>query len=393
MMSRKTLLLAAIILALACAPAMGERSIVIPDLSIKPFDIPDNMAMEYVRGMGFGWNLGNAMDATANGNFHGDDLDLEGWWCRVKTTKGVFEALRDKGFSTVRIPVSWHDHVSGDGYIINEAWMDRVQQLVDWALECDLRVILNTHHDNEAAFCYPDEAHMDNSLSYMTNLWRQIAERFRNYDDRLIFESMNEPRLAGTEYEWWFNPGSETCREAAECVNRLNQAFVDTVRVAGGWNTLRYLMVPGYDASLAGADPAFFRLPEDRANRLIVSVHAYIPYSFALDTQGISSFSLRNPSQTGEIDELMNRLYERYISQGVPVVIGEFGALNKNNLQDRVDLTAYYVASASARGIPCVWWDNNIIDGNGERFGLLNRATLEWSFPEIVETAMKYALR
>nr|AIF25910.1 putative cellulase [uncultured bacterium Ad_010_C07] len=283
--------------------------------------------------------------------------------------------------------------MSGEDFVINEAWLDRVQELVDWALECGLHVIVNTHHDNFKAYYYPDEEHLDGSIRYVTAIWTQVAARFADYDERLIFESLNEPRLAGTNHEWWFEADSAECMAAAECINRLNQAFVDTVRASGGVNATRYLMVPGYDAAPANTVPEIFRLPEDSAdNRIIVSAHAYLPYSFALDTKGGSEFSIRNLQQTGEIAMAMNGLYERFISQGVPVVMGEFGALNKDNLQARVDLTAYYVASASARGIPCVWWDNHAFHGKGENFGLLDRRTLEWPCPEIVEAAMRYAL-
>ena len=391
---KKTLcrVLCALLLCAVCAPAMGEESIVIPEVTVKQFDIPDNEAMAFVRGLGMGWNLGNTMDAYDD-HFRGDPMDLEGYWCGVKTTKAMFEALAAQGFSTVRVPVSWHNHVSGEDYAIDEAWLSRVQQLVDWALESGLNVIVNTHHDNVKGFYYPDEEHLEESTRYMTAIWSQVAARFQDYDERLIFESMNEPRLAGTNHEWWFEAGSAECLEAAECINRLNQAFVDTVRQSGGLNAARYLMVPGYDAAPANTDPAVFRLPEDTAdNRVIVSAHAYLPYSFALDIKGVSSFNMKNLTQTGEIGTALNRLYDWYVSQGIPVVMGEFGALNKDNLQDRVDLTAYYVAGASARGIPCFWWDNNAFSGSGENFGLLNRRTLEWPFPEIVEAAMRYAL-
>ena len=384
------LLLCAVMLCAACA--LGEGDIVIPDVTVKQFEIPENEAMAYLRSLGFGWNLGNTMDATDD-HFYGDDLNLEGYWCKVKTRKEMFEALRDKGFSTVRIPVSWHNHVSGDDFAVNPAWMDRVQQLVDWALECDLHVIVNIHHDNSKDFFYPDAEHFDASLKYLSAIWSQMAERFRDYDDRLILESMNEPRLVGTDHEWWFERGNAECMEAADCINRFNQAFVDIVRASGGNNATRYLMVPGYTASPANTDAKFFTLPNDSAdNRIIVSAHAYLPYSFALDIKGGSHFSIKNLQQTGDIGTALNGLYERFISRGIPVVMGEFGALNKQNLQDRVDLTAYYVASASARGIPCVWWDNNEFNGSGENFGLLDRRTLEWPFSEIVDAAMKYAL-
>ena len=393
MLKRMLGALVALLLCMAAIPALGEGEIVIPDVKVKQFDIPDNEALAFTRGLGMGWNLGNTMDAHDE-RYYGDPMNLEGYWCGVKTTKAMFESLAEHGFKTVRIPVSWHNHVSGEDCAIDEAWLDRVQQLVDWALECGLNVILNTHHDNIKGYYDPDEEHLEESLRYITSIWSQVAPRFSDYDDRLILESLNEPRLAGTDHEWWFEQGNAECMAAAECINQLNQAFVDAVRAGGGHNATRYLMVPGYDAAPGNANPAFFRLPEDSAdNRIIISAHAYLPYSFALDIKGVSEFSMKNLQQTGEIGTALNTLYERWISQGIPVVIGEFGALDKDNLQDRVDWTAFYVAGASARGIPCVWWDNNAFKGSGENFGLLKRATLEWPFPEIVEAAMQYALK
>ena len=156
-------------------------------------------------------------------------------------------------------------------------------------------------------------------------------------------------------------------------------------------------MVPGYSASLAGEDTDLFLLPTDSAeNKLIVSAHAYTPYNFALQpkTEGGSTDSF--PAQAGagrlEIDSLMNKLYQRFVSQGIPVVIGEYGAMNKNdNLQDRVNYYAYYVAAARARGITCCIWDNGLFGGDGELFGLYDRQAGEWGYPEIVDAVMKYA--
>ena len=377
---------------LSLAACAAEEGIMIPDLTIKQFEIPDTEAMAFVRSLGAGWNLGNTMDAHDD-NFRGNEMDLEGYWCGVKTSREVFNALFDAGFRTVRIPVSWHNHVDKETFAISEPWLRRVQELVDWALDAGLYVVINTHHDVGYSFYYPDSAHLDTSLRYITAIWAQVADRFRDYDQRLIFESMNEPRLANTDHEWWFEAGNSACEDAAQCINALNQAFVDTVRASGGLNGARYLMVPPYDASPSPVNLDAFTLPRDSAEgKLIVSTHAYIPYSFALDIKGGSSFTLDNPQQVGEIGGAMNRLYERYVSQGIPVVMGEYGALNKDNLQDRVTFTAYYVASASARGIPCFWWDNHAFRGWGENFGLLDRKAISWPNPEIVDAIMRYAL-
>ena len=168
---------------------------------------------------------------------------------------------------------------------------------------------------------------------------------------------------------------------------------MDTVRASGGNNAERYLMVPGYCAAPGYAVASYFRIPEDAAdNRIIISAHAYTPYSFALEMPGTKSFSAVSASQTREIATFMNDLYKKFIANGIPVVIGEFGAMEKDgNLEDRVEFAAYYMAAASARGMTCCWWDNNIFKGNGERFGLLNRKNLTWPDRILLDTLMQYA--
>ncbi len=363
----------------------------IPELSIYRMPVPESPAMAYLQSMGVGWNLGNTFDAFRDQGLT-DELSLEGYWCGVKTTEAVFQSLKAEGFQTVRIPVSWHNHVSGEDFTISPAWLDRVQTVVDWALQCDLHVILNTHHDVDYAYYYPSSDYLDGSLHYMESIWSQLAERFQDYDDRLIFESMNEPRLKDTDHEWYFDPKDAACLDAAACINALNQRFVDTVRKSGGNNSDRYLMVPAYDAAPENACQDSFVLPSDTAdNRLIVSVHAYTPYTFALDAGGTDTFSHTFISQAQQIPLFMNKLYRRYIQNNIPVVIGEFGARNKNgNLTSRVDFAAYYAACASARNMPCLWWDNHAFHGNGELFGMLDRKTATFVYPQIAEAMLTY---
>ena len=390
-----------LMLVLPCLTALGEavkkNEITVPELSTVRRPIPDNEAMTFLKKMGVGWNLGNTFDATkGTWNANADEMTVESSWCGVETTELVFDALKEAGFTCVRIPVSWHDHVSGPDYEISERWLNRVQEVVDWAYSRDMYVILNVHHDEDQFL--PTSAHYEASAHYIECVWRQIAQRFRDYDERLILESMNEPRLMNSSYEWAFNPVALECKDAADCLNRLNQLFVDTVRATGGQNASRYLMVPAYDASPDNAVRDSFILPTDTAdNKIIVSVHAYTPYSFALQKDGKKDFNYRAAADTRDIILFMNAVYDRYITQGIPVVIGEYGALMKkenasvNNLQARVDWTAFYVAAASARNLPCLWWDNHAFNGGGELFGLLNRRNGQIVFPEIVEAIMAYA--
>ncbi len=385
---------------ITAAGAAPAEEIRVPEIGIPELEIPENEALAFVREMKTGWNLGNTFDAYDCWWLQ-DPMDYEGAWIGgVKTTDGMLGALQEAGFQSVRIPVSWHNHVTPvktegtvTDWTIDGAWLDRVQTVVDWAYRRGMRVIVNIHHDCDPDYYYPDEAHFENASRYMRSIWSQLAERFREYDERLIFEAVNEPRLSkDPAREWQWNAKDPVCLEAMDCICRLNQVFVDTVRASGGLNGSRYLMVPAYDASPHYACDGAFRLPEDSAEgRIIVSAHAYTPYSFALKMPGTASFSLEDSGAKSEIGTFMNSLYTRFVSRGIPVVIGEYGARQKNNAQDRVNWTAFYLAQASARGIPCLWWDNAAFSGDGELFGILDRRTLQWPIPEIPETIMKYA--
>lgn len=177
-----------------------EGGVTVPEIKhIKQYEIPQNEAMAFMQRMGVGWNLGNTFDAFHDG-FRGDDLAMESIWVGVKTTREMIAAVREAGFGTIRIPVSWHNHVD-ENFLIREEWLARVQEVVDWALEEGLYVILNTHHDVGADFYYPNTENADVSRRYIRTIWEQLSARFAAYDERLIFESMNEPRLKDTEDE------------------------------------------------------------------------------------------------------------------------------------------------------------------------------------------------
>lgn len=386
----------------AVEKAQAERAAAtIKDVEIPAEEIPEGEAFTFVKNMKVGWNLGNTLEAHNNGQISGDELKTEEVWGNPVTTQKMIDEVKKAGFETIRIPITWRGHVTiaEDGSItVSEVWLNRVKEVVDYAVNNDMYIIINTHHDIDLENgYYPNSDNYERSEAYLSAIWTAMAETFKDYDEHLIFESLNEPRLIGSTYEWNFQAGAPECQDAAECINRLNQTFVDIVRASGGNNAQRYLMLPGYDASLDGAMTDLYRLPTDTAeNRLIVSVHAYTPYNFALqapqESGSTDSFSIDSSASTRDIDTLMNRLYDKYVSQGIPVVIGEFGAREKNfNLQDRLDYYVYYISSARARGISCCVWDNNAFSGTGENFGLLRRSVGTWLYPEIIEAIMKYA--
>ncbi len=386
----------------AVEKAQAERAAAtIKDVEIPAEEIPEGEAFTFVKNMKVGWNLGNTLEAYNDGQTLEDELKTEETWGNPVTTQEMIDEIKKAGFETIRIPITWRGHVTieEDGSVtVSEIWLNRVKEVVDYAVNNDMYVIINTHHDIDLEKgYYPDSDNYERSEAYLSAIWSAMAETFKDYDEHLIFESLNEPRLTGSTYEWYFQAGTAECQDAAECINRLNQTFVDIVRAGGGNNAQRYLMIPGYDASLDGAMTDLYRLPTDTAeNKLIVSVHAYTPYNFALqspqESGSTDTFSIDASASTKDIDYLMNSLYDKYVSQGIPVVIGEFGAREKNfNLQDRLDYYVYYISSARARGISCLVWDNNAFSGTGENFGLFRRSARTWLYPEIIEAIMKYA--
>ncbi|MBE5779325.1 MAG: glycoside hydrolase family 5 protein [Clostridiales bacterium] len=388
---RMVALVLAVMICFGCT-ACAEQ-IVIPDFHLNvEHEIPDNEAMRFVRDMRLGWNLGNTFDAYDDSGYVKNHMDIETFWCGTKTTPEAIAALHDAGFNTLRIPVSWHNHVD-ENFQIDKEWLDRVAEVADYALAHDMYVIINIHHDTDRNFYYPDEEHYEQSEKYIIAIWTQVAARFADYDDHVIFECINEPRLRDTSLEWHVDVNKEESVSSVLQISRLNQVFVDTVRSAGGNNATRYLMVPGYAASVAGVTNEHFTMPVDTVeNRIIISVHAYTPYSFALDAGGTNEFDPANINFSQEIPLFMESLYEKYVAQGIPVIIGEFGSRDKRgNLQDRVDHAAYFVYHATARGMLCCWWDNHAFKGNGELFGILDRKNATFAYPEIVEAMVKFA--
>ena len=240
-------------------------------------------------------------------------------------------------------------------------------------------MILNAHHDS---WYTPDDEYLPKARERMQSLWSQIAEQFKEYDQRLLFESMNEPRLIGEREEW-----SEGTQRARQIINELNDIFVRTIRESGGENSDRYLILPTYCAQAHEAALKDFYMPE--GNRLILSVHLYSPYDFALNIQGTSEFDDENPVDTEEIDKIFENLNRFFINKGVPVIITEFSAVDKKNEQQRADWAHYIRKKAEKLGIACVWWDAGPGEEDGKPFPLYNRYTRKWLFPDLKESLTK----
>ncbi len=320
---------------------------------------------ELLSEMGVGWNLGNALDAPEG----------ETDWHMPATTPEMIDKIHELGFNTIRIPTSWGLHTSGaPDYTIDEEWFARVEEVVNYALDNDMYVILNSHHDND--FYYPSRSHEEETYNYIEKIWTQIAERFKDYDQHLIFQSMNEPRLSGTDYEWWVDYNNQDCLDALEIISNCNQKFVDIVRSSGGRNEDRYLLCAVYCGSGYYALEEPYKLPNDTVDgRLLISVHAYTPYDLAMD--GNLSIKSFGAAQRQPIDDVIDKNYEKFGKNGVGVIIDEMGITNKNNPYDRQDWATYFVAKAKSRNQVCIWWDNGNTAAGSEAYGLFDRNNLE----------------
>lgn len=352
----------------------------IPQYSIQQRELPESEALTFVRDMKLGWNLGNTFDADTKVSV---ESASETAWGSPVITEELIKDIKNAGFNTLRLPVTWHNHVDED-FKISDYWKGRIKEVVDYAYNNGMYVIINIHHDMEKGYYYPTYDDFETAKLYSDTIWQQLCEVFKDYDEHLIFESINEPRLKGTDNEWWVDENSDQGKECIDCIMQINQSFVDIVRASGGSNATRYLMTPSYCASPIYACSDLFSLPNDPANRVLLSVHSYEPYDFALG-DNIAANTFTSNRNGVLIKSVIDSLYKKYTSKGIGVVMGEFGSRNKNeNVEARIDHAAYYVSEARAAGVSCIWWDNNAFEGNGELFGLYDREAMEWRYPDVV---------
>ena len=329
-------------------------------------------SMDIVKEMKIGWNLGNTFDCY---NYKDYATDGETAWGNPKTTKQMTDAVKAAGFNAVRIPVTWGEHMNGD--TIDEAWLSRVNEVVDYVVDNGMYAIINVHHD-DYIWLHPSKAEEAAVKAKYLKIWEQVANRFKDYDEHLLFEGLNEPRIMGIPEEW----GSGTAEER-DVINNLIAAFVETVRNSGGNNATRTLIVTGHAAAMDETAIKAIKVPDD--DHVIVSIHAYSPYNFALNDNGTSSFA---DSDKAELDKNFDLIKSTFIDKGIPAIIGEFGSVNKNNDDDRVRHMEYYVSAAKQRGITCFIWDNGVKEGESA-FGLLDRKNLTWYFKNVVDAAMR----
>lgn len=355
-------------------------------------------SLQFVKLMKAGWNLGNTLDANSTGDKTNKGLDTETSWGMPKTTQAMINAVAEAGFKTIRIPVSWHNHITDANLTIDSAWLNRVKEIVDWALAKDMFVIINIHHDNLTSSdlkktygftVNTDSTEQETSKKFIKAVWSQVASYFADYDNRLIFEVLNEPRDRDGENDGFAIPSN--IEELNKVIASYNQTAVDAIRKAGNKNTERFLMLPYYATS--PYDYKGWTLANDTASdKLIVSVHAYCPYDFCMNTADDSTFE--NDDEGNDINWLFSTIKNQWTSKGYGVVMGEASASDKNNTAERLKWFDYYYTAAKNNNVTVVLWDNMNISkasggggdiNSGECHGYLNRNTLTWYFPALIK--------
>ncbi|MCI5639933.1 MAG: cellulase family glycosylhydrolase [Lachnospiraceae bacterium] len=382
--------------------------------------------LELMQLMGYGWNLGNQMEQS---NYSGAMTSVE--QCETsagnaEATQKTFDGLKSYGVNTVRIPVAWSNFISDDGkYTINEELFDRVETIVNYALNDEMYVIINIHWDGGWWGMFGAEEYdaketpiRDEAWKKYISIWTQISERFKEYSDHLIFEGANE-ELSGRLNDNYKDPntaqqnqtgklgkkdpktGKIDATEIYEMANAINQKFVDIVRASGGNNAYRHLLIPGSgnescviegneseDYVQNGTLDERWKLPNDPAEKatgvkkMSVSVHYYDPVDYGLSATSTAPYGYRDKwgvdytDANGKVykgqddydymDNMLGKL-KKFTDQGYGIILGECGVVKgyKDNVTDFME---YLFTQSKKLGMTPVWWDEGHYYNRGEGY-------------------------
>ena len=328
---------------------------------ILPFPVaPQTESVKFASSLGAGWNLGNTLDSWRIP----EPDDTETCWGNPKAEKALFSLLRENGFSSVRIPVTWFQHLDADGSI-EEAWLDRVNEVVDYVIDSGMFAVLNIQHDDQD-WLITDTGHERSATSILVNIWKQIARRFAGYDEKLIFDIMNEPRVVGAETEWEGTPG------ARQIVNRMNASALKAIRESGGRNADRFVFITDYAASDLEENWAALEIPDDP--HIMVSLHFYPGTAHRSEFKDCAEkLSLK---EKYNIYKKLRGFFKAFAAKGIGVCITECGWTDRENLESLTERAKFVTGTANKFGFYCFVWDN------GADFMLIDRNNLTVAYPE-----------
>ena len=321
-------------------------------------EMRDMSTMEIVKDMGLGINLGNTFESCGGWIDSSSVTNYETGWGSPVITEEIIKGYAESGFGVLRIPVAWSNMMS-ENYDINPQYLARVKQVVDWALNSDMYVILNIHWDGGwwEKFAGKDK---DECMYKYERIWTQLTDEFKNYSDKLMFESLNEE---GCWDDIWnrYSGAEEGKAEAFGLLNEINQKFVDIVRASGGNNKKRHLLIAGYATDIALTCDELYKMPEDPENRCAVSVHYYTPSTFAILERdalwGKCRTEWGTDADIAELEKNMDMMKEHFVDKDIPVIIGEYGCPVKNKDKDSIKkyLTSVCKAAYDRDMCPVLW--------------------------------------
>ena len=304
-------------------------------------------AYDIVKEMGAGTNLGNTLESCGTWIDTSNTSNYETAWGQPVTTQEMIDGMKAAGFDSIRIPVAWSNMMADDGtYTINEKYFNRVETVLNYALNADMYVIINIHFDSGwwARFGSKTEQERKDAMTKYKTMWTQIANRFQEYSDRLIFESANEElgtRLNSTDdYKGSGYYAKDDLDSLYKLTNEINQTFVDIVRSTGGNNARRFLLIAGYDTDISKTCDLRYKMPTDTIDsHLMVSIHYYSPATYCIVDNPKNSWGYDASWGTDEdIKALQSELSQMrisFVNKGYPVIIGEYGVtdtkISENN--------------------------------------------------------------
>ncbi|MDR2922693.1 MAG: glycoside hydrolase family 5 protein [Treponema sp.] len=321
-----------------------------------------------------GINIGNSLDAYNNGKAS------ETSWGNPKINQELLNGVKKAGFDLVRIPVTWMGYIGpAPDHHINETYLARVAEVAEMAHKAGLKAIINLHHDGSTVDGGKDNGWLSinkarastegyNEITHKyVRVWKQIAAYFKNHGDWLIFEGLNEIHDGR-----WGNgsvQGPQT-----DILNDWNRFFTQTVRSTGANNEKRYLVIAGYSTNPRHTLANYFWLPPDIPGRQIVTFHYYDPYEFGI---AATRSEWGSEADKNRVASDFAPFKSVYIESGIPVIIGECGAVKQSGdkaRQARLDYLAWVFGKARENNLVPIYWDNGATSGNGEKFGLFNRS-------------------
>ncbi len=344
----------------------------------------EKTAADTVLDMGIGWNLGNTLEACGDWINGQSVTDYETAWGNIVTTQAVIDGIKAAGFKTVRIPVAWSNLMSAD-YTINREPLKRVKEVVDYCSNNGMYAVVNIHWDGGWFEKFATD--YDEAMRKYTSIWTQISNYFKDYPNNLILESLNEEGCWNSIWNRYGGTSGEAKTRAYNILNSINQKFVDIVRASGGNNTSRCLLIAGYATDIDLTCDDCFKMPADTINnKLIISVHYYTPSTFTILEEdadwGECATTWGTEAEINLVKTDFNKMKNRFASNGIPVIVGEYGTTIKNKDPESVRLYISTVCkTAYDLGFCPILWDSSTH---------YSRSDAKIKDPQLAEMFLKY---